>query len=166
MAADIVVINHHLFFADLAVRESGMAELLPTARIVIFDEAHQLNETGVQFLGKHLTTGQLLDFCRDMLGAGLQLARGLVDWEHIVGGCEYAARELRLCAAQCHPGTKLRWTNPAPETLETDAWVDALKALSEALLSRRGDLRGAKVGPKVRPSVGAKGQRRPPQRQT
>ncbi|RZK44357.1 MAG: ATP-dependent DNA helicase, partial [Hymenobacter sp.] len=50
LAADVVVINHHLFFADLAVRESGVAELLPSVRIAIFDEAHQLNETGVQFL--------------------------------------------------------------------------------------------------------------------
>src|SRR5437868_14811890 len=67
LAADVVVINHHLFFADLAVRESGMAELLPTVRVAIFDEAHQLNETGVQFLGANLTTGQLLDFSRDLL---------------------------------------------------------------------------------------------------
>ena len=70
LAADVVVINHHLFFADLAVRESGMAELLPTVRVAIFDEAHQLNETGVQFLGIQLTTGQILDFARDMLAAG------------------------------------------------------------------------------------------------
>jgi ATP-dependent DNA helicase DinG len=41
LAADVVVINHHLFFADLAVRESGVAELLPTVRIAIFDEAQQ-----------------------------------------------------------------------------------------------------------------------------
>jgi ATP-dependent DNA helicase DinG len=81
LAADVVVINHHLFFADLAVRESGMAELLPTVRVAIFDEAHQLNETGVQFLGAQLGTGQLLDVTRDMLAAGLQLARGLVDWQ-------------------------------------------------------------------------------------
>src|SRR3954463_14245443 len=56
LGADVVVINHHLFFADLAVRESGMAELLPTVRVAIFDEAHQLNETGVQFLGAQLGT--------------------------------------------------------------------------------------------------------------
>jgi Rad3-related DNA helicase len=71
LAADVVVINHHLFFADLAVRESGMAELLPTVRVAIFDEAHQLNETGVQFLGAQLGTGQLLDVTRDMLAAGI-----------------------------------------------------------------------------------------------
>ena len=90
MAADVVVINHHLFFADLAVRESGMAELLPTVRVVVFDEAHQLNETGVQFLGVQLGSGQALDFARDLLAAGLQLARGLVDWQQLVAAVEHA----------------------------------------------------------------------------
>ncbi len=126
MAADVVVINHHLFFADLAVRESGVAELLPTSRIVIFDEAHQLNETGVQFLGKNLTTGQLLDFCRDLLGAGLQLARGLADWQKVVGDCERAARELRLAAGSAYPGSKLRWSGQVPENLEPESWLIAL----------------------------------------
>ena len=138
LAADVVVINHHLFFADLAVRESGMAELLPTVRIVIFDEAHQLNETGVQFLGQHLGTGQLLDFCRDMLGAGLQFARGLVDWQQTVGDCEHAARNLRLCAGQSYPGAKLRWTDASPETLDRDSWTAALDGLAAAL-NRAGD---------------------------
>jgi ATP-dependent DNA helicase DinG len=64
LGADVVVINHHLFFADLAVRESGMAELLPTVRVAVFDEAHQLNETGVQFLGQQISTAQLLDLTR------------------------------------------------------------------------------------------------------
>ncbi len=133
MAADVVVINHHLFFADLAVRESGMAELLPTVRIAIFDEAHQLNETGVQFLGKNLTTGQLLDFCRDLLGAGLQLARGLVDWQMLVGNCEKAARELRLCAGKAYSGSKLRWTEAAPEGLDSESWAHALHHVTHAL---------------------------------
>ena len=133
LAADVVVINHHLFFADLAVRESGVAELLPTVRVAIFDEAHQLNETGVQFLGKNLTTGQLLDFCRDLLGSGLQFARGLVDWQTVVGGCERAARELRLCVGKTFPGTKLRWTGPAPENLEPVSWAEALAAVTGAL---------------------------------
>ena len=70
LSADIVVINHHLFFADLAVKESGMAELLPSVRVVIFDEAHQLNETGTQFLGEQLGLGQLLDLVRDILASG------------------------------------------------------------------------------------------------
>lgn len=132
LAADVVVINHHLFFADLAVRESGVAELLPSVRIAIFDEAHQLNETGIQFLGKNITTGQLLDFCRDILGTGLQLARGLVDWQDIAGKAERAARELRLCAGKASPGTKLRWTEPQPETLDAQAWALALAQMQDA----------------------------------
>ena len=129
MAADVVVINHHLFFADLAVRESGVAELLPSVRVAIFDEAHQLNETGVQFLGTNLTTGQLLDFARDMLATGLQLARGLVDWQEVVSGVEQAARELRLCAGKQYPGTKLRWVGQSPEGLDAAEWNGALQVI-------------------------------------
>jgi len=134
MVADVVVINHHLFFADLAVRESGVAELLPSVRIAIFDEAHQLNETGVQFMGNNLTTGQLLDLSRDLLAAGLQLARGLVDWQEVAGSTERAARELRLCAGKHYLGTKLRWTGEVPEGLHADDWRRALEAVHAACL--------------------------------
>ena len=133
LAADIIVINHHLFFADLSVRESGVAELLPSVRIAIFDEAHQLNETGVQFLGESLTTGQLLDFCRDMLVAGLRMARGLVDWQQIVANCERGARALRLCAENTHLGAKLRWIGKTPENLDPENWTTALEEMSLSL---------------------------------
>ncbi|WP_442968707.1 ATP-dependent DNA helicase [Ramlibacter sp.] len=133
LAADVVVINHHLFFADLAVRESGMAELLPSVRVVVFDEAHQLNETGVQFLGQQLGTGQVLDFTRDMLGAGLQFARGLVDWQALAAGTERAARDLRLAIGRTPPGSRVRWTGTAPEGVHESTWLDALATLSAAL---------------------------------
>ena len=132
LAADVVVINHHLFFADLAVRESGMAELLPTVRVTIFDEAHQLNETGVQFLGTQLTTGQLLDFGRDMLAAGLQLARGLIDWQQVAAAVERAARELRLVAGKRAPGARLRWVGAVPEPLDAQQWRGALEQVGDA----------------------------------
>jgi ATP-dependent DNA helicase DinG len=136
LAADVVVINHHLFFADLAVRESGMAELLPTVRVVVFDEAHQLNETGVQFLGKQLGTGQVLDFTRDMLGAGLQFARGLVDWQQLAGATERAARELRLVvgrgSARRPPALDRRRTGRHPRV----RWREALAASRRTHASR------------------------------
>ena len=133
LAADVVVINHHLFFADLAVRESGMAELLPTVRVAIFDEAHQLNETGVQFLGAQLGTGQLLDFTRDLLGAGLQLARGLVDWQQLAAALERATRDLRLAVGRQGGGLRLRWTGAAPEGVDVRSWEQALADVGGAL---------------------------------
>lgn len=149
LAADVVVINHHLFFADLSVRESGMAELLPSVRTVIFDEAHQLNETGVQFLGRQLSTAQVLDFCRDLLACGLQQARGLADWNQLAGAVERAARDLRLCAGRAPSGgLRLAWTSAAPERIDEAGWLAALQGLQQACGDARAALEHvAELGP-------------------
>jgi ATP-dependent DNA helicase DinG len=132
LAADIVVINHHLFFADMAVRESGMAELLPTVNTVIFDEAHQLNEIGVQFLGRFVTTGQLLDCARDILATGLSLARGLANWNEVSAELELASRELRLVAGSAPAGGKIRWLSAAPDQINEADWLEVLSAVAAA----------------------------------
>ncbi len=117
MAADLVVVNHHLFFADLSLRDSGVAELLPTVDAAVFDEAHQLVETGLQFLGTMLSSNMLIDFSRDLVAAGLTHARGLADWQALAGALDKAARELRLACAgplQAVKGVvKLRWDERA-----------------------------------------------------
>jgi len=133
MAADVVVINHHLFFADLNVRETGMAELLPSVQTVVFDEAHQLNEIGINFLGRHLSTSQLLELTRDILGAGVQLARGLVDWNLICSILEKSTRDLRLTAQHARAGSRLRWADPVPDDIETAEWLTAMAQLEVAL---------------------------------
>ena len=132
LAADIVVINHHLFFADLAVRETGMAELLPSVRVVVFDEAHQLNETGVQFLGQQLGSTQLIELARDVLAAGLTLAQGLVDWSQLSSALELAARDLRLLFSRAARSTRLTWTGEVPEGLEPEAWQQGLAQVHNA----------------------------------
>jgi len=133
MTADVVVINHHLFFADLNVRETGMAELLPSVQTVVFDEAHQLNEIGIHFLGRHLSTSQLLELTRDILGAGVQLARGLVDWTLICSVLEKSTRDLRLTAQHAKSGSRLRWIDPIPDGIETSEWLLAMAQLQVAL---------------------------------
>ena len=133
MASDVVVINHHLFFADLSVRESGVAELLPTVRVTVFDEAHQLNEIGVNFLGKQLSTVQLHELVRDVLATGLQLARGLVDWQALSAGLEKAARDWRLAAGMHRGSVRLRWSEQHPEGVEPSEWDAALEAVTQAL---------------------------------
>lgn len=139
MAADIVVVNHHLFFADLALRDSGVAELLPTVDVAVFDEAHQMVEAGIQFLGQTLGTGQVIDFSRDLLAAGLQHARGLLPWAELSGACEKAARDLRLAAAgELHDVrsiVKRRWEEAARGdglTAALDTLVTALMTAAEA----------------------------------
>ncbi|MEK8034287.1 ATP-dependent DNA helicase [Ideonella sp. DXS29W] len=140
MAADIVVINHHLFFADLALRDSGVAELLPTVDVAVFDEAHQMVEAGIQFLGQTLGTGQVLDFSRDLLAAGLQHARGLMPWAEVAGACEKAARDLRLAAAGDLPDVralvKRRWDEAARDDVldePLDRLCSALTAAGDAV---------------------------------
>jgi ATP-dependent DNA helicase DinG len=133
-AADVVVVNHHLFFADLALRESGIAELLPSVDVAIFDEAHQLNETGIQFLGHVLSGAQLLDFTRDMHAAGLQLARGLCEWSSLAAACEKAVRDMRLACSE-QTGVKLRWTSHVPQDLDSVVWEASLGALQTALVN-------------------------------
>nr|WP_084273706.1 ATP-dependent DNA helicase [Legionella fairfieldensis] len=65
--ADVVVINHHLFFADSRLKEDGFGELLPGVDVVIFDEAHQLAEIAANFNGERLSTRQLRDLVNDLL---------------------------------------------------------------------------------------------------
>lgn len=134
MASDVVVINHHLFFADLSVRESGVAELLPTVRVTVFDEAHQLNEIGVHFLGQQLSTVQLHELVRDVLATGLQLARGLVDWQALSGRLEKATRDWRLSAGEHRGAVRLRWTGQQPDPVDPQAWRASLQALTQCLL--------------------------------
>lgn len=98
--ADVVVVNHHLFFADVALKDTGVAELLPSANTIIFDEAHQLPDTATLFFGQTVSTSQILELCRDVLAEGLAHARGGADWAKVVTGVEKAARDLRLTFPQ------------------------------------------------------------------
>ncbi|KTD57788.1 ATP-dependent DNA helicase [Legionella shakespearei] len=65
--ADIVVINHHLFFADSRLKQDGFGELLPGVDVVIFDEAHQLAEIATNFNGERIGTRQFTDLLNDVI---------------------------------------------------------------------------------------------------
>jgi len=96
MQADVVVVNHHLFFADVMLRDEGVAELLPTVNTVIFDEAHQLPETASLFFGESISTTQLMDLARD---ARLEAAAAANDFAPLpvaTDALDRAARDLRL----------------------------------------------------------------------
>ncbi|RDJ99027.1 ATP-dependent DNA helicase [Paraburkholderia lacunae] len=158
--ADIVVVNHHLFFADIMLRDTGMAELLPTANTIIFDEAHQLPETATLFFGETLSTAQFLELARDSVAEGLGHAREAIDWVKLGATLERAARDVRLAFKEDSVRLSIGQLPddhplfPALETLETelDALASALAAQAEraesigACLRRARELQGVLAG--------------------
>jgi ATP-dependent DNA helicase DinG len=94
--ADLVVINHHLFFADLSLRETGFAELLPSAHAFILDEAHQLPEIASNFFGAHLSSRQLLELARDTTAEQLKEAPDSGGLRDLAGQLEQTILDLRL----------------------------------------------------------------------
>ena len=127
LSADVVVVNHHLFFADVMLKDEGMAELLPACNTVVMDEAHQLPQTATLFFGESLSMGQLLDLARD---ARVALATAAPDMPELAGlpaRLEKATRDLRLAA----PKQAARL--PGNALLADQDFMEALKALSGAL---------------------------------
>lgn len=136
--ADVVVVNHALFMADLALREEGITDLLPETRLVVFDEAHQLPDTATRFLGQSLSLHQVLDCARQAEAAGLAHARETVRWSELCQALDAAARDLRLVSAPVGklPGGRATFDQiPEPEAFDQslDRLAQALDGLTESL---------------------------------
>jgi ATP-dependent DNA helicase DinG len=131
LAADVVVINHHLFFADVALRDEGISELLPACNTVVFDEAHQLPETARLFFGETVSSAQLVDLARDAR-AELRSAGGAApEAERLATRLDKAARDLRLVFGDAP--ARLAW-QPA---LRVAGFADGLETLQRALRDLR-----------------------------
>ena len=96
LAADVVVVNHHLFFADVVLRDEGVSELLPASNTIIFDEAHQLPETAGLFFGESVSTSQMVELARDVRVEAAVSARDTPSLPAAAQAFEKAARDLRL----------------------------------------------------------------------
>ena len=96
MEADVVVVNHHLFFADLMLRDEGVAELLPACNAVVFDEAHQLAETASLFFGESVSTSQMLELARDTRAEAVVSAKDFKQLPEAAERMAKTARDLRL----------------------------------------------------------------------
>ena len=118
--ADVVVVNHHLLFADMALKEHGFAELLPLADTLIIDEAHQVPDVATRFFGEEVTSGQLFDLVRDT-GAAVQAeAPDTPDVLALAGALEDAVHEA--AGAFREAGRRLEWSavpRAAREGIET-----------------------------------------------
>ncbi len=96
--ADVVVVNHHLFFADVMLRDEGVSELLPACNTVILDEAHQLPDTATLFFGEQTTLGQLAEVARDAEAAARASAREVPQLPDAAADVQPALAKLRLAA--------------------------------------------------------------------
>ena len=134
LAADIVVVNHHLFFADVMLRDEGVAELLPSANTVIFDEAHQLPEVAGLFFGEDVSTSQIIELAHDCTAAHLTLAKDCIELSKAIPSLEKSAKDFRLIFA--YEGSRL----PVQKALALKGFEESfnhmqsqLKALAKVL---------------------------------
>ncbi|MBT9568043.1 MAG: ATP-dependent DNA helicase [Thiobacillus sp.] len=125
--AEVVVVNHHLFFADLWLKDEGVAELLPACNTVILDEAHQLADTAAQFFGQTLSTAQLIELAGDTKRLAAVKAGDFPALRRSAEDLATATRDFRLAFPQ----------NPVKATLgdlaRYDKFPDALQAARAAL---------------------------------
>jgi ATP-dependent DNA helicase DinG len=124
MTADVVVVNHHLFFADVMLRDDGLGELLPACNTVIFDEAHQLPDVAGMFFGEAVSMAQIGELARD---TKLEAVAGAKDYAPLQDACksiEKAAKDFRL--AFHRDGVRLseaQW-NDHPQAIEALAVLE------------------------------------------
>lgn len=125
--ADLVVINHHLLFADMALKEEGFGDLLPGADAFILDEAHQLPEVAAQFFGISLSARQLLELGRDTRAEQLQEAGDMGEVEGLKDRLDHAVGDFRLSLGSAEQ--RLAWDG----VMHNPKVQGALKAMQEAL---------------------------------
>jgi ATP-dependent DNA helicase DinG len=137
-AADLVVVNHHLLLADLALRRERFGEILPGAQALVVDEAHQLPELAAQFVGEALSARPLVELARDALAECKQVPSALAVLQEPARALEQAVRGLRAAMDELPVrGTRRRAAEDANAEAGLDALLLGLRDLHAALLPLR-----------------------------
>lgn len=105
--ADLVVVNHHLFFADAALKGEGLTDLLPSANSVVFDEAHQIPDVAATFFGYSLSSRQLQELSRDALSESASCAADVSALSSLCSALDKATADLRIALGS--EGQKAPW---------------------------------------------------------
>jgi len=101
--ADIVVVNHHLLFADMAIKQSGFGEVLPGASAFIVDEAHQAPETASRFFSVTLSARQVNELCRDFMAESAEVSGAMGILREPLGDCLQKLKEIQLAISERMP---------------------------------------------------------------
>ncbi|WP_341659939.1 ATP-dependent DNA helicase [Vibrio sp.] len=127
MDADVVVVNHHLFLADLAIKETGFGELIPEAEVFIFDEAHQLPDIASQYFGQSLSSRQIQELSKDIEIAYRTEAKDMRQLQKVGEKLLQGAMDLRVALGE--PGYRGNWR----EAIQSAAIERDLERLRETL---------------------------------
>ncbi len=107
MDADVVVVNHHLFLADLAIKETGFGELIPEAEVFIFDEAHQLPDIASQYFGQSLSSRQIHELAKDIEIGYRTEAKDMRQLQKVAEKLRQTSMDMRLELGE--PGFRGNW---------------------------------------------------------
>ncbi|AXK71079.1 ATP-dependent DNA helicase [Lysobacter sp. TY2-98] len=133
-AADVVVVNHHLLLADLALKQEGFGEILPGAEAFVIDEAHQLPELAAQFFGESLSARPLVELARDALLECRQVTGAIATIQAPASDLELRVRQLRSAMDELPVrGTRRRAHEVPAVEAAFDALDDALATMQDAL---------------------------------
>lgn len=97
--ADLVVVNHHLFFADMALKDTGFGELIPDTQVLIFDEAHQIPDIAAEYFGEHFSSRQVFELCKDIQAEYASQLRDLSQLNKAAMTLEKNILDMRLAFA-------------------------------------------------------------------
>jgi ATP-dependent DNA helicase DinG len=139
--ADVVVVNHHLLFADMAIKQGGFGEVLPGAGAFILDEAHQAPEIATRFFSASVSARQVEDLCRDILLEAGKLGGGLAVASEAVAACRQAARVLQSAMSE-HLPERGTWQR----LLERQEIRHGLQGLDQAVADLAGPLEALEGG--------------------
>ncbi|GLO60290.1 ATP-dependent helicase [Vibrio sp. MACH09] len=102
LESDVVVVNHHLFMADLAIKETGFGELIPEADVFIFDEAHQIPDIASQYFGQSVSSRQMLELAKDIEIGYRTEARDMRQLEKVATRISQSAMDMRIVFGEQH----------------------------------------------------------------
>jgi ATP-dependent DNA helicase DinG len=133
LESDIIIVNHHLFFADLAIKEDEVGSIIPEYSAVIFDEAHDIEDVAGQYFGISVSNTQFYDLCRDIAIVARQKNFGSVELDRVLemaeGICE---RFFGLFAGPSSTEGAGRWSfreHSAFLSKHTVAYEDVLRGI-------------------------------------
>ena len=127
MDADIVVVNHHLFLADLSIKETGFGELIPEADVFVFDEAHQLPDIASHYFGQSVSSRQIHELAKDIELAYRTEAKDMRQLQKVSAKLVQSASDLRIVLGDS--GFRGNWR----EAIQSSAIKNEVERLTQTL---------------------------------